>query len=307
MQQPDFWFRERSLLSDLLLPFAALFAGAGKVRRALVKPVKLNVPLICVGNINVGGTGKTPFCLYLAELLRRENIASAPVFLSRMEDEARLLEDTAPVIVGAERGKAALLAQEQGADIIIMDDGMQNPSVKPDIVFCVADARGFGNKRVMPAGPLREILEDGLPRVDAFVFYSDVIPAKAGISLTEIQDPRFREDDNIFQARVVPKQNLAGQKYLAFCGIGNPDKFRKTLEEAGATLAGFQAFPDHHVYTHANIALLKQQAAALGAALITTTKDKTKIDDNAVEALETDLQIENEAALLAFIKTRLKK
>jgi tetraacyldisaccharide 4'-kinase len=285
---PEFWAR-RGLLSTVLEPAAWIYGRAVVARRRWTTPWRAPVPVVCVGNLVVGGAGKTPVTLSLAHHLRqrgrRVHIVSrgyggrsrGPLAVdparhtaADVGDEPLLLAEIAPCWVARERVAGAKAAIAAGADLLLLDDGFQNPTLAKDLSLVVIDGGyGLGNGRVMPAGPLREPLEHGLARADAFVLMGD---DTAGVAALPSGQPLLR-------ARLVPENSgeLAGRTVVAFAGIGRPAKFFATLEAAGARLAARHAFPDHHRYADAELARLRAEAEHTGAMLVTTAKDRVRL------------------------------
>ena len=278
----------------LLAPFAMPY-GAIARRRMLQAGSAIGVPVICIGNPTVGGAGKTPTALAVAKLLRAEG--RHPFFLSRgyggeipgpvrvdprihrarhVGDEALLLARVAPTIVAHDRVAGAKAARVSGADVIVMDDGFQNPSLTKDLSILVVDGRrGIGNGWVFPAGPLRAPFADQLDRAQAVL----VIGEPSGVA--PIVSAAKTRGLPLFQGRLVPDRNvlaaLASQKVLAFAGIGDPEKFFATLDEAHIDVPARQAFPDHHRYQPADAAALVARAEREGLIPVTTEKDMARL------------------------------
>jgi tetraacyldisaccharide 4'-kinase len=288
LKTPGFWYKKRSLLSLLLLPFSWLYMlGAWLAGHAPAEHYKPGIPVICVGNLVAGGSGKTPAALALMAELQ----AGKPVFLSRgygghrkspglvdpdkdrpadVGDEPLLLARAAPVIIAANRAEGAQLAEQNGFDLIVMDDGLQNTSIERDLAFVVIDGEvGFGNRLHLPAGPLRMSLAEGFARADAFILIGDDVTGVAAM---------LPEDVPVFQARLRAAARLDTlRSYVGFCGIGRPEKFRHTLHANGIHLASWHTFPDHHPYNGGELHRLAAEAKHFDARLITTEKDAIRI------------------------------
>lgn len=293
---PRFWWRARpGLAAHLLQPVAALWGWKAASRMAGTPEMRAPVPVICVGNFVVGGAGKTPTALALADLVRR--LGLAPGFLTRgyggtirsahrvdpardtaalVGDEPLLLAEAAPVVVAPHRpdGVAPLIAS--GTDCIIMDDGFQNPSLAKDFSLVVVDGgAGIGNGRVMPAGPLRASMAAQLPRADA------VLVIGAGAAGETVARMATSADKPLLRGRLVAEGGPEGEeqrRVLAFSGIGRPEKFLASLKEAGFDVAATEAFPDHHPYGEADAERLIARADAEGLALVTTAKDHVRLN-----------------------------
>ena len=305
MKAPAFWFRPRKrpgLKARLLTPLGALYARATRQRLAQGEGWRAPVPVICVGNINAGGTGKTPTVLAVISRLHARN--KEPVILSRghggalggpvevdprnhtaadVGDEPLLAAAFGPTWISRDRaaGARALLAaaQEEGSDevdCIVMDDGLQNPDLIKDISIVVVDAvKGFGNGRCIPAGPLREPVKAGMARADLLL---SIGPQSAQERFVEewggdITVPHLRGQLEPLKTGM----NWKGAKLLAFAGIGHPGKFFATLRSLGATLARCEALEDHQPLTPALMTRLEHEASVLGAQLVTTEKDAVRL------------------------------
>lgn len=290
MGTPAFWDKPNSFLSKLFKPLGWCYALTVAHRFKRTKPYQAPVPVICVGNISVGGTGKTPVCLALMDILkdqgffflnhgyktRLKNIIVDTKVHSAFDvgDEAMLLALKAPTIVDNHRARGAQLAVKHGAKGIIMDDGFQNPGLIKTVSFVVVDGKkGFGNEQVLPAGPLREPALKGLKRADAVIIAGeDTWGVQFYLQRHHIDLPVLTGH---FEPNAKQAADLKGKKVFAFAGLGNPAKFFTSLEQMGADVVGTQSFPDHYYYTRFDIEGLKQKAA--GVPLITTTKDAVKL------------------------------
>ncbi len=318
MKTPRFW-KSKNLISTTLLPLGWIYSGLTAARLKFKKSGKVNIPVICLGNITAGGSGKTPTAVTLAKLLQKKGYH--PYFVSRgyggklsdiiltkdstytaaeVGDEPLILSRTAPVSINPDRYQAALKAQEQGADIIIMDDGFQNPSLKKDISILIIDGGfGFGNLRPLPAGPLRENLQSGLKRANAAL----IIGADKTNCAQEMKNlPLFYGKIKEIEPPTKPTN------VIAFAGIGRPAKFYQSLENCGINIISRHDFPDHHFYTEKELRSLLNEAQEKKAELYTTAKDIVKIPlplRPKFKVLEIEIEIEKEQELISFILSRL--
>jgi tetraacyldisaccharide 4'-kinase len=289
MREPAFWWQPGSGI--LLSPLAAIY-GMVAARRMRLPGRGVGVPVICLGNLTVGGAGKTPAALAVARLLLAAH--EHPFFLTRgyggrlagpvrvdlathsaaaVGDEPLLLARLAPTIVARDRLAGAKAARRGGATVIVMDDGFQNPALAKELAIVLVDGRrGIGNGRTIPAGPLRAPLEAQIARAHALVVVGPHIAAAA---------LAHRHDVTIFHGRLEPDPRtvaaLGGHKVLAFAGIADPEKFFATLAEAGIVVAERAGFPDHHRYTAAEAQALIARADAANLVLLTTEKDLARL------------------------------
>jgi tetraacyldisaccharide 4'-kinase len=293
---PGFWWEDRRGLTALVLsPLAAAY-GAVAGHRMQQGGFRASVPIVCVGNFTVGGAGKTPMAMALAQSLAASG--ERPFLLTRgyrsaaehgppvrvdvarhsavdVGDEALLLARAAPTLVSADRVASAKLAVAQGASVLILDDGLQNPALAKDLRIVVVDgATAIGNGLCLPAGPLRAPLSIQLAGTDALVILGD------GVRGQRIGEQAQSAGKRVFNARLdVPAQatELVGKRVYAFAGIGRPEKFFATLAGIGAQLVGSRAFPDHHVFQRDEIAGLQRAARDSDAWLVTTEKDMARL------------------------------
>ena len=313
---PAFWGQPPGFLAYLLSPVGAACDVAGHLRRVISRSYRPPVPVVCVGNLVAGGAGKTPVALALSAWLLKHDVPvhvvtrgyggqlRGPVRVDpdrhdalAVGDEALLLAARAPCWVARDRAAGVRAAVAAGAGAVVLDDGFQNPAVAKTFGLIVVDAGyGFGNGRVIPAGPLRENLRRGLDRADAVV----LIAAEGEASREEAPPLGCRVP--VLSAVLAPLrgERLAGSRLLAFAGIGRPEKFFATLRALGADLVGTRTFPDHHPFGVAELEGLRRDAQGSGARLITTTKDIVRVPSAqraGIEVLEIEVRWPDPIAL----------
>lgn len=296
MRAPGFWHGDPGLVSALLSPLGWVYAGATRRRLARGPRQRAGVPILCVGNLNAGGTGKTPVVIALAERLRDRGVMAHAVSrghggtlegpirvderrhrASETGDEPLLLAAFLPTWVAKDRAAGAQAAVAAGAEVILLDDGFQNPALAHDLSIVVVDAHvGFGNGRVIPAGPLREPIKAGLARADIVLSIGDAAA-------------QARFSDRWGQAvGLLPRVTgaleplpmglpLRGLPVLAFAGIGRPEKFFQTLKAMGADIRATHALSDHQPLSDALMTRMLREARAMGAQVVTTEKDAVRL------------------------------
>jgi tetraacyldisaccharide 4'-kinase len=285
MRAPEFWNKD-GVLPALLSPAGRLYGFSVRAKQKRAAPFRPKARVLCVGNLTAGGSGKTPIAIALARMLGARRLK--PVFLTRgyggrlhgpvqvtpshraadVGDEPLLLAAHAPTIVARDRADGARLADSLGADVIVMDDGFQNFQIAKDVSLLVIDSSGFGNGRMIPAGPLREPVAQGLARADGVIAIGDGTPPLPGFA------------GPIAHARIVPTapDSLVQHRVIAFAGIGRPEKFFATLRGMGVKVTLTKSFPDHHRFTALEISSLKRAAETASALLVTTEKDYIRLD-----------------------------
>lgn len=308
-------------VGGLLAPLGAAWDAAARLRRAVARPYRAPVPVICVGNLVAGGAGKTPVVLALAASIAATGLAIAVVTrgyggrlggplrvdpaahdAEAVGDEALLIAGCAPCWVARDRVAGVREAVASGADAILLDDGFQNPALAKDLSLVVVDAEyGFGNNRVIPAGPLREPAAVGLARADAIVLIGEGEPE----GVREAGCPVFRAE-----LEPIDGGRFAGAAIVAFAGIGRPDKFFANLRRVGATSVAAHPFPDHHPFADAEIARLLLEAAQSDARLVTTAKDWVRLPPrlrDGIDVLEVNIRWRDAAAMTGLVANVLPK
>lgn len=295
MRAPAHWWRDEGGAAARLFlwPVSRIWGAVASWRMAKPARYRPPIPVICVGNPTVGGAGKTPTAIALARISRGRGLkpgllsrgyggtAKGPLLVdparhtaAEVGDEALLLAAAAPTVIAEDRAAGAAMLVEQGVDIIIMDDGFQNPAVDFDLALLLVDAeRGIGNGRVLPAGPLRAPLAPQLRRADALLVVGK------GEAAAPLVRAAARAGRATIHARIRPTRVRDWRKepILAFAGIGHPDKFFATLTAAGAPVAKTYGFPDHHTYSDVDAERLLKIADAEKLRLVTTEKDMARL------------------------------
>ena len=325
VKTPEFW-NHRGALSILLWPLSMLWAIATAIRNAYARKAKAELPIICIGNLTAGGTGKTPVTAFLydrlcdfghhpAILIRGYGAAvKSPLWVNPAQhtvadcgDEALMLADNRNVLVAPDRlAGAKVIALCRQHDVILMDDGMQNPYIAKTLSVGVFDGNtGIGNGFMIPAGPMRVSLVTGFKQMDITIINGDDETNLAA---------RLPKTMPQYLAHLLPDQttinSLGDTPVLAFAGIGQPKRFFATLRKAGCNLVHYLAFADHHLYRQADLLRLQEDAIRLGAQLITTQKDWVRLPAewrHKVFVLPVALSLHNDADFLQHIKAAITK
>ena len=321
---PSFWRKKNNLIEKIiifiLLPFSFLYFLISKIDRKIKKTNKVGIPVICVGNINTGGSGKTPFVIYLANLFKKKKINAhivslgylgklrGPIQVNVKEhsskdvgDEALLLAKETNTWISKNRFEGALMATLHGADVIILDDGLQNYSLHQDLKIIVVDGGfGFGNKFLLPAGPLRESVNSGIKKSDMLIL--------------------FNKDENCIEKEIKNKipiihgnskikkfTKLKNKKIIGFSGMGRSEKFYSSLKEKKLNILKFFSFPDHYSYNKKKIDGLINYAKKNNAILVSTLKDEQRVNFNQrkkIFFLDLEIEIKEEKSLINFFKKK---
>ncbi len=299
MRTPAFWYTHRRTTASLVfMPMGWLYGMTARFRGFITAGHKADLPVICIGNFVAGGAGKTPTALALAALLQLHHKSVG--FLTRgyggklggpvsviadrhssadVGDEALLLAQACPTIVAADRRAGAEKLSDMNADIILMDDGFQNPSLHKDLSFVVIDhQQGIGNGRIIPAGPLRGSLDYQISKAHGFIVIGGELNDQS------LNQQLEKSGKPVFTAHLKPAGDapeLSGKKVIAFTGIGMPDKLFATLERAGAQIIERIRFPDHHPFSQNDAQwLLDLKNDHSGSVLVTTAKDHMRLKDS---------------------------
>jgi len=321
MRPPEFWRadvggRDAALaLRALLTPVSWAYAAAAAHRLAATAPRHAPIPVVCVGNLTVGGAGKTPVTRAIRAKLGPGAHTLSRGYGGRLTGPLRVTTDMDAREVGDEpllhardgaawiardRFAGAMAAAQTGAHAIIMDDGFQNPALAKDLALLVFDPEyGVGNGQVLPAGPLRERLEHGLSRADAVVLLHNA-------PIQDAATPNWLAgfDKPVLRAQIAPTGDAPPTKVVAFAGLARPEKFFYTLESLGTELLEAVPFADHHPYSDDDLRLLGQLSEEHGAALITTEKDAARLAPQwraRVAVLPVSARFLDEAALDALL------
>ncbi|MGA1343312.1 MAG: tetraacyldisaccharide 4'-kinase [Hyphomonas sp.] len=295
MKAPAFWAsgldpasREAAPLTRALLtPFSWLYLAGLRRKLTRAVPARAGIPVICIGNLTTGGTGKTPVAEALRERIAARGVRAATLSrghggteagplrvdavrhsFRQVGDEALLLASSGEAWIGRNRPAAAAAMRAAGVGAVLMDDGHQNPSLAKDFTFIVIDAGApFGNGHVLPKGPLREPVLDGLARAHAVILMGD----------GEVPDAVIASGKPVLRARLSVQGDAPSGALVAFAGIGRPQKFFDSLRQAGGDVRDEVPFSDHHPYTPADMVFLQGLAARDGARLVTTAKDHVRL------------------------------
>ncbi len=292
MKAPLFWQNKNSFYGAFLSPFSLIYRFITSQREHFTTPIKVSIPVICIGNITLGGTGKTPVVIMLAQVLKEQGFN--PHILSRgyggklkgpllvdvvhhtakeVGDEPLLIAQVAPTWIAKNKVEGAQAAIKAGAEILLLDDGLQNPSLHKDCSIIVVNGEyGLGNERVFPAGPLRETMKNALKKSKIIVVM--------GQDKYEFKN-KLGKMCSIFQGELFPNMDdievLKNKPLYAFAGIGHPEKFFNMLYNKGLYIIGQKAFPDHHTFNTKNLDELRSQATQFKAQLVTTAKDLVRL------------------------------
>ena len=321
---PSFWRKKNNLIEKItiliLLPFSVLYFVIFNVIKKIKKTNKVGIPVICVGNLNTGGSGKTPFVIYLTNLLKKKKInvhiisrgylgkLHGPIQVNTKKhsykdvgDEALMLAKETNTWVAKNKFEGALMATLHGADVIILDDGLQNYSLHQDLKIIIIDGGfGFGNEFLLPAGPLRESISSGTKKSDILVLFNkdkNDIEKKIKNKISVIHG-----NSKIKKITILKKRKIIG-----FSGIGRPEKFHLSLKENNLNVLKFIPYPDHYSYNKKEIDSLIHYAKQKNAILVSTLKDKKRINleqRKKIFFLDLEIEIKEEKKLINFLRKK---
>jgi len=303
--KPKFWNKDKfSIIALILTPFSCLYWLLFIIKKKFNKKKFFPIKVMCVGNIYLGGTGKTPFAIELLSILK--GLGKKPCFVIKnhnlTEDENKLLSKFGSVFTSSNRGDSVELAHKNGFDIAIMDDGFQDFSLEKNFSFlCFDETLWIGNGLLIPAGPLRESLKDGIKRANCIL----VKGKKNTLIENKIRELNKTIDIFYFQYKPIDIKNYLDKSVIAFAGIGNPEGFFELLRKNNINTLKNSPFPDHHNYTDHEIKKLINQAEENNAALLTTEKDFLRIKKefhDKISVLKIELIIEKKNELIDKIK-----
>lgn len=308
MKAPQFWYK-KNIISYLLLPFSWLYLLGHNLKSAFTKSHKISAPVICVGNLVAGGAGKTPVAIAIGEILKELNIDF--VYLSggyggkikdftlinkahnsfQVGDEPLLLSEIASVFVCKNRLFGANeIAKQNNKNLIIMDDGLQNLSIKKDFSILVVDGNyGFGNGFAIPAGALRESIDFGIKKADLIIIIGE---DKNNIA------KNYGKKTKIIRAKIKPKNadKFITKPVIAFCGIGRPEKFFTSLENSDIKIINKFSYADHHHYSESEIKKMLDLASKNNVKLLTTKKDWVRLEkryQKQIDYLDIDIEFDD--------------
>jgi tetraacyldisaccharide 4'-kinase len=318
MQSPKFWRRGGSVILPALLAPAAGLYRLGYLANRKSKSIRVRIPVICVGAATVGGAGKTPLTAALARRLRQQGrkvhiitrgyggnekgplrIEPGRHLAKDVGDETLILLQSAPTWVARDRIAGAVAAAQDGAEMVLLDDGLQNSRIAKDLSILTIDGiSGFGNRWQLPAGPLREPVSKAAQRCQLAVIIG---PDETGAAA------RLPKSLPVLEARIEPvgADALKGKRWVGFCGLGAPGKFRRTIEDMGLELLSWHEFPDHHRYSERQLDRLRDEAIGLKAGLLTTRKDWVRIPQDinqGITPLDIAMRFEDEELLDGLLK-----
>ena len=307
LKKPSFWDRQISILSYLLLPFTIFVRVINFLNSKKKKYLSKKLKTICVGNIYVGGTGKTPTTIKLYDLIKKiKNASTAKKYYLNQQDEEILLKRKTKFLTASNRRSILKLAEKKNIEVLIFDDGLQDNQIDYNFKFvCFDGDLGIGNGLLLPAGPLRETI-NSLKKYDV-VFIKKGNNLNNLIKLIEKHNKRIKIFITDYKVSKFSKFNRS-KKYLIYSGIGNPNSFAKILKQNKVKIVDKIIFPDHHSYSNQDFNFILNKAKQNNAEIITTEKDYVKVPkelQKKIKFLKVNLIIHNEKKLIKFLKLNL--
>ena len=307
IKKPKFWdYKKPNYIAYLILPLTLITSLINTLKKTKT-PQSRNIKTICIGNIYIGGTGKTPTSIKISKII--SDLKLKPVFIKKYYkdsvDEQKLLNKHGDLICDQKRLNALNEAVENNFDVAIFDDGLQDPSINYDLKIVCFNIKNFiGNQLLIPAGPLREKI-NSLSKYNAVFLNGNNENTEQIINEIKINNNKIKIFETIY---TLVNSDLLNKKfkYLAFAGIGNPKTFNKTLVNDNFNIVSFLEFPDHYQYTSKDIIKIKNIAKNLNAKIITTEKDYLRItneNNNNINFIKMELRIKNEKDLISFLKS----
>ena len=307
LKKPKFWdLKQISLWALLLTPFAFLFQLVLLLEIFFKKPKNFSVPVICVGNIYLGGTGKTPLTLELFKIIK--SIGKNPGFIKKgydyLDDEIKMLEKIGKVYTDKSREKAINSLISSNYNVAILDDGFQDYSIKKNFsILCFNSRQLIGNGFTIPSGPLRESIKS-LKRADCVL-----INGEKNIKF-ENKINKFNKNIKIFYSKykLLDTDGIQNKKVIALAGIGNPENFFDQLKEKNIDLIKTYSYPDHHNYSKKELKNIIDESEKNNAVIVTTEKDYSRMNEEIkliIKCIKVDLEIENKNDFINLIKSKI--
>lgn len=319
-KKPMFWKSNRKKINFFLLQVSKIYSFFHKMNRYFRNEIKIDIPVICIGNIVIGGAGKTPVTQTISKILYNEypnnhillrnyiGKNKNPKILDEKDsfidfgDESILHKEITKVCVSNDRRKGAELCIKNDADLLILDDGFQSKHIKKDLSFIVLDFNyHLGNKQIFPAGPLRESLKFASKRIDALIMIDYEKAFEIEKDLENI--PIFHSK------RIIKIPKIKSKHVFAFCGIGNPDNFFNSLKKSGIVIRHKKEFPDHHIFKNREIEEIIYTAKENNLEILTTKKDFIKIKKDLkkkIKYVDLEIKFQSSIKLKEFIKKKIK-
>jgi tetraacyldisaccharide 4'-kinase len=307
LKKPKFWdLKQISLWALLLIPFSFLFQLVLLLEKFFKKPKNFSVPVICVGNIYLGGTGKTPLTLELFKIIK--SIGKNPGFIKKgydyLDDEIKMLEKIGKVYTDKSREKAINSLISSNYNVAILDDGFQDYSIKKNFsILCFNSRQLIGNGFTIPSGPLRESIKS-LKRADCVL-----INGEKNIKF-ENKINKFNKNIKIFYSKykLLDTDGIQNKKVIALAGIGNPENFFDQLKEKNIDLIKTYSYPDHHNYSKKELKNIIDESEKNNAVIVTTEKDHSRMNEEIkliIKCIKVDLEIENKNDFINLIKSKI--